>query len=73
MQVQLQSSPFLVMEHTGLTQMIPLIRYPKQWNGEGITTTGGQQFTNKIPTVITDPPQTEDGSLVANGFEGKRP
>ena len=45
----------------------------QQWNGEGITTTGGQQFTNKIPTVITDSTQTEDGSLVANGFEGKRP
>ena len=45
----------------------------QQWNGEAITTTGGQQFTNKVPIVITDATQTEDGSLVANGFAGKKP
>ena len=45
----------------------------QQWNGEGITTTGGQQFTNKVPYVITDATETEDGGLVANGFAGKKP
>ena len=25
-----------------------------EWNGNAITTTGGQTFTNKVPTVITD-------------------
>ena len=28
-----------------------------EWNGNAITTSGGQRFTNKIPTVITDPDQ----------------
>ena len=45
----------------------------QQWNGEAITTTGGQQFTNKVPIVITDSTQTESGSLVANGFAGQKP
>ena len=45
----------------------------QQWNGEAITTTGGQQFTNKVPLVITDSTQTESGSLVANGYAGQRP
>ena len=45
----------------------------QQWNGEAITTTGGQQFTNKVPYVITDATETEDGSLVVNGYEGKKP
>ena len=25
-----------------------------EWNGNAVTTTGGQSFTNKVPTVITD-------------------
>ena len=33
--------------------MIPYM-VSQQWNGEAITTTGGQQFTNKVPLVITD-------------------
>ena len=45
----------------------------QQWNGEAITTTGGQQFTNKVPLVITDYTQTESGSLVANGYACQRP
>ena len=45
----------------------------QQWNGEAITTTGGQQFTNKVPIVITDSTQTESGSLSVNGFAGQKP
>jgi hypothetical protein len=45
----------------------------QQWNGEAITTKGGQQFTNKIPTVITDATQTESGSLSINGYNGMKP
>ena len=45
----------------------------QQWNGEAITTTGGQQFTNKVPYVITDSTETESGSLSVNGFAGQKP
>ena len=45
----------------------------QQWNGEAITTTGGQQFTNKVPYVITDATETESGSLSVNGFAGQKP
>ena len=31
-----------------------------EWNGEGATTTGGQAFTNKVPTVITDSTKVVD-------------
>ena len=31
-----------------------------EWNGEAVTTTGGQAFTNKVPTVITDPTKVVD-------------
>jgi hypothetical protein len=33
-----------------------------QWNGGLATTTSGQTFTNKLPTVITDSAQTEMGA-----------
>ena len=31
-----------------------------EWNGESATTTGGQAFTNKVPTVITDTTKVVD-------------
>jgi hypothetical protein len=33
-----------------------------EWNGEAITVTGGQTFTNKIPLVITDSTQINAGT-----------
>lgn len=33
-----------------------------EWNGAAITTTSGQKFTNKIPTVITDSTQVDAGT-----------
>ena len=37
-----------------------------QWNGGLATTTSGQTFGNKIPTVITDSAQVESGAPKAN-------
>jgi hypothetical protein len=45
----------------------------QEWNGAGVTTTGGQSFTTKTPIVITDSTQLTDGSQVANGTTGKMP
>ncbi len=33
-----------------------------EWNGASATTTGGQSFTNKIPTVITDATKVDSGA-----------
>ena len=33
-----------------------------EWNGAPSSTTGGQTFTNKIPLVITDPTQVDNGT-----------
>jgi hypothetical protein len=33
-----------------------------EWNGAAASTTGGQTFTNKIPLVITDPTQVDNGT-----------
>ena len=45
----------------------------QEWNGASVLN-GGQNFTNKVPTVITDTTELNDaGSLVANGFEGPAP
>ena len=45
----------------------------QEWNGAGVTSTGGQSFTAKTPIVITDSTKLTDGSLVANGTTGKMP
>ena len=45
----------------------------QEWNGAGVTTTGGQSFTAKTPIVITDSTQLTDGSQVVNGTTGKMP
>ena len=37
-----------------------------EWNGNGITTTGGQTFTNKVPTVITDKSKLVGGDATSN-------
>ena len=41
-----------------------------EWNGSDPTVSGGQKFTNKIPTVITDPTQV-DGNGAPLGAIGK--
>lgn len=45
----------------------------QEWNGAGVTTTGGQTFTSKTPIVITDSTKLVDGSESANGTTGKTP
>jgi len=37
-----------------------------EWNGKSATTTGGQSFTNKIPTVITDTTKVDSGAPKAS-------
>ena len=45
----------------------------QEWNGAGVTTSGGQSFTSKTPIVITDPTLLTDGDADANGTQGKIP
>jgi len=45
----------------------------QEWNGAGVTTTGGQTFTSKTPIVITDSTKLTDGSQATNGTTGKTP
>ena len=44
-----------------------------EWNGNAVTTTNGQTFTNKTPLVITDSSQMESGTLGVNGTDGLKP
>ena len=37
-----------------------------EWNGNAVTVTGGQSFTNKVPLVITD--VTQQVGEVSSGF-----
>jgi hypothetical protein len=45
----------------------------QEWNGAGVTTTGGQSFTSKDPIVITDSTRLEFGTMNANGTSGYVP
>ena len=44
-----------------------------EWNGNAITTTGGQTFTNKTPIVIYSSSQMTSGTLNVNGTDGMVP
>jgi len=44
-----------------------------EWNGNAITTTGGQTFTNKTPIVITESADMTSGTLGINGTDGMVP
>ena len=41
----------------------------QQWNGAPVSTTGGQKFVNKVPTVLTD----RDASKIEGSSYGRRP
>lgn len=44
----------------------------QEWNGDSALAQG-QVFTNKIPIVITDPTETQSGSLQTNGIDSEVP
>ena len=41
----------------------------QEWNGKSVVN-GGQNFTNKVPYVVTDTTEMSDSSLATNGIDG---